>query len=120
VTNRARHWPELAWGIFLKEGSGIDTGTASASAAAQAGSEVGWTREAGPVGSGMDLAALRAGDSSTGLGMTCSEPGAFASSLRDSINDLEGVPGLPKARAVDDPLIMVPMRNWGDFVEGDD
>jgi hypothetical protein len=74
----------------------------------------------GPVGSGMDSAASRAGDSATGLGMTCSEPGAFASSLRDSVDDLEGVPGLPKARAVDDRFIMVPMRDRRDFVEGDD
>lgn len=75
----------------------------------------------GPVGSGMDSAASRAGDSATGLGMTCSVPGAAASSLRDSVDDLEGVPGLvkPPVRAVDDRLIIVPMRDRMDF-PGDD
>lgn len=74
----------------------------------------------GPVGSGSDSAASRAGDSATGLGMTCSGPGAFASSLRDSVDDLEGVPGLVKPlRAVDDRLIIVPMRDRIDFPEAD-
>ncbi|KAI0004987.1 hypothetical protein BJV74DRAFT_317775 [Russula compacta] len=74
----------------------------------------------GPVGSGMDSAASRPGDSATGLGMTCTGPGAAASSLRDSVDDLEGVPGLkPPVRAVDDRLIIVPMRDRMDF-PGDD
>jgi len=73
----------------------------------------------GPVGSGIDSAASRAGDSATGLGMTCSAP-ALASSLRDSVDDLEGVPGLAKPpRAVDDRRIIVPMRDRIDFAEGD-
>ena len=74
----------------------------------------------GPVGSGIDSAASRAGDSATGLGMTCSVPGALASSRRDSVDDLEGVPGLAKPlRAVDDRRIIVPMRDRIDFAEGD-
>ena len=61
-----------------------------------------------------------AGDSATGLGMTCSGPAAFASSLRDSVDDLEGVPGLAKPpRAGADSLAMVPMRDRWDFEEGD-
>ena len=73
----------------------------------------------GPVGSGIDSAASRAGDSATGLGMTCSWP-ALASSLRDSVDDLDGVPGLAKPpRAVDDRRIIVPMRDRIDFAEGD-
>jgi hypothetical protein len=73
----------------------------------------------GPVGSGMDSAASRAGDSATGLGMTISGPGVLASSLRDSVDDREGVPGLgnPPVRAVDDRLIIVPMRDRRDFPE---
>ena len=44
--------------------------------------------------------------------MTCSGPAAFTSSLRDSVDDLEGVPGLAKPpRAVVDRLTMVPMRD---------
>jgi hypothetical protein len=74
----------------------------------------------GPVGSGMDSAASRAGDSATGLGMTCSGPAAFASSLRESVDDLEGVPGLARPpMAVVDRLTMVPMRDRRDFEEGD-
>lgn len=73
----------------------------------------------GPVGSGIDSAASRAGDSATGLGMTCSRP-ALASSRRDSVDDLEGVPGLAKPlSAVDDRRIIVPMRDRIDFAEGD-
>lgn len=77
----------------------------------------------GPVGSAIDSAASRAGDSATGLGITCSGPGALASSLRDSVDDREGVPGLAKPptalRAVDDLFIIVPMRDRSDFVLGD-
>ena len=53
--------------------------------------------------------------------MTTSGPGAFASSLRDSADDLAGVPGLekPPGKAVDDRLIMVPIRDLMDFVEGE-
>ena len=71
----------------------------------------------GPAGSGMDSAASRAGDSGTGLGIVCSTAfcWAFASSLRDSLEDLEGVPGLVKLIADDDRLIMVPMRDRRDF-----
>lgn len=78
----------------------------------------------GPVGSAIDSAASRAGDSATGLGIACSGPGALALSLRDSLDDRrEGVPGLailPTAlRAVDDLLIIVPMRDRSDFELGD-
>jgi len=70
----------------------------------------------GPAGSGMDSAASRAGDSGTGLGIAWSRVfWAFASSLRDSLDDLEGVPGLVKLIADDDRLIMVPMRDRRDF-----
>jgi hypothetical protein len=65
----------------------------------------------GPVGSGRDSAASRAGDSATGLGMTVSWPGAFESSLRDSLDDLAEVPGLLKLRADEDRRIKVPMRD---------
>lgn len=75
----------------------------------------------GPAGSGMDSAASRAGDSGTGLGIACSWVfWAFASSLRDSLDDLEGVPGFVKLIADDDRLIMVPMRDRRDFAgDGD-
>jgi hypothetical protein len=74
----------------------------------------------GPVGSGIDSAASRAGDSATGLGIMCSGPEAPASSRRDSVDDLEGVPGLARPlRAVDDRRIIVPMRVRIDFAEGD-
>ena len=65
----------------------------------------------GPGGSGADSASSRAGDSATGLGMTGSWPRAFASSLRDSVDDLADVPGLEKLRADDDRLIKVPTRD---------
>ena len=121
-------------GGAVKEDSGTNSGTASdpgAGAAAGAGSGMGLESGSGvaiggpdsfdgPVGSGMDSAASRAGDSATGLGMTCSGPAAFASSLRDSVDDLEGVPGLAKPPRAVVRLTMVPMRDRRDFVEGED
>jgi hypothetical protein len=64
----------------------------------------------GPVGSAADSAASRAGGSARGLGTTNSGPGALASNLRESVDDLVSVPGLekPPVRAVDDRFIMVP------------
>lgn len=126
--------------VGIGSDSGTDTGMASdpgAGAAAGAGSRMddetvavdsGVGSEAaiggpdsldGPDGSGMDSAASRAGDSATGLGMTCSGPAAFPSSLRDSVDDLEGVPGLAKPPREVVFLTMVPMRDRRDFEEGD-
>ena len=117
-------------GRVVKEDSG-NTGAGSdmrAGSTARAGSGVNVTlgkifndRFDGSVGSGMDLAASQIGDPATGLGMTSSGPGVFASSLRCSPDDLEGVGGLaePLVREVDDRLIMLPKRDRRDFVRGD-
>jgi hypothetical protein len=105
-----------------------DTGASATAAGAGSGAGVGSVaaiggpdRFDGPVGSGADSAASRAGDSATGLGMTSSGALALASSLRESVEFLAGVPGLEESpvRAVDDRLIMVPRRDLRDFVEGD-
>ncbi len=102
-------------------GSGVDDETVAVGSVVGSGAAIGGPDSFdGPVGSGMDSAASRAGDSATGLGMTCSGPAVFASSLRDSVDDLEGVPGFAKPpRAVVDRLTMVPMRDRRDFEEGD-
>jgi hypothetical protein len=108
---------DLGAGAGAGTGSGVAAGRGVGSGAAIGGPD----SFDGPVGSGMDSAASRAGDSATGLGMTCSGP-EFESSLRESVDDLAGVGGLakPPVRAVDDRFIMVPMRDRRDFVEGDD
>ena len=106
---------------------GIDTSSEKTAAGGSAGGSAavieGPDSFDGPVGSAIDSAASRAGDSATGLGMAWSGPGALASSLRDSVDDREGVPGLAKPptalRAVDDLLIIVPMRDRSDFALGD-
>ena len=118
----------------MKEGSGSDTETASepgasaTAAGAGSGAGVGTGGATGgpdsfdcPVGSGADSAALRAGDSATGLGTTSSGASALASSPRESAEDLAGVPCLekPPVRAVDDRLIGVPMRDLRELVEDD-
>ena len=101
-------------------GSGVDETVAVGSDVGSGAAIAGPDNLDGPVGSGIDSAASRAGDSATGLGMTCSGPAALASSLRDSVDDLDDVPGLARPpRAVDDRLIMVPMRDFRDFEEGD-
>ena len=126
----------MAFGDFLggavKKDSGSDTGGASdvrASSTARADSAANVTLEEtssdrfdGSVGSGMDLAASRIGDPAAGFGMTFSWPRAFASSLRCSPDDLDGVGGLPEPpvrEVVDDRLIMLPNRDRRDFVKGD-
>lgn len=108
-------------GAAAGAGSGMDVETVAVGSGVGSGAAIGGPDSLdGPVGSGMDSAASRAGDSATGLGMTCSGPAAFASSLRDSVDDLDGVPGLAKPPiAVVDRLTMVPMRDRRDFEEGD-
>lgn len=108
-------------GVDAGAGSGMDDETVAVGSGSGSGAAIGGPDSLdGPVGSGMDSAASRAGDSATGLGMTCSGPAAFASSLRDSVDDLEGVPGLAKPPIADvDRLTMVPMRDRRDFEEGD-
>lgn len=125
-----------SWDDFLgraaKEDSGNDTGVASdvrAISTARADSAVNVTLEEtssdrfdGSVGSGRDLAASRIGDPAAGFGMAFSGPRAFASSLRCSPDDLDGVGGLaepPVREVVDDRLIILPNRDRRDFVKGD-
>lgn len=116
---------ELAAGAAAGAGAGASIGAgASKGTGAGVGSGAaigGLDSFDGPVGSAADSAASRAGDSATGLGTTISGPEGFASNLRDSDDDLAGVPGLekPPVRAVDDRFIMVPIRDLMDFVEGE-
>jgi hypothetical protein len=107
-------------GAAAGAGSGLDDETAAVGSGVGSGAAIGGLDSLdGPVGSGVDSAASRAGDSATGLGMTCSGPAALASSLRDSVDDLEGVPGLAKPPRAVVFLTMVPMRDRRDFEEGD-
>jgi hypothetical protein len=108
-------------GAAAGAGSGMDVEIVAVGSGVGSGAAIGGPDSLdGPVGSGMDSAASRAGDSATGLGMTCSGPAAFASSLRDSVDDLDGVPGFAKPPiAVVDRLTMVPMRDRRDFEEVD-
>ena len=106
-------------GVVAGAGSGMDDETVAVGSGVGSGAAIGGPDSLdGPVGSGIDSAASRAGDSATGLGMTCSGP-AFASSLSDSVDDLEGVPGLVKLPRTLPFLTMVLMRDRRDFEEGD-
>jgi hypothetical protein len=105
-------------GAAAGAGSGMDDETVAVGSGVGSGAAIGGLDSFdGPLGSGIDSAASRAGDSATGLGMTCSGPAASASSLRDSVDDLEGVPGLANPRVF--RLTMLPMRDRRDFEEGD-